>query len=704
MKKKMGPGGYKPELPARGGERSGSASSASSAGGAARGLTRKDGFSRSQPLRRDDFDKPLFGDVPDEELEEALNELEKKLAGDPLDRELHIQKYKILRKLGERGKMRASLQYAARELQDPFFGIKLAEALEEEGRYQAALEWRRWVIQFDANDPDSVRRLAGTAVRSGDFQTAEQSYSKLIDLRKEDDNPLGGTFYEEMLGKGFEPNRRRELQRIGLRLLGKALAYQSKSGNLLEAAARLSYRVRDLEAARGFYERAISTNPHHRNIREWKWETLRALAASGHQQAWREMNQSFTAELQTYLQDHRGDSRAWTILARQQIQGGSFEEAIETLKSALRADSRNAQALWELGRLYVRMGRSQEAIDYYSEIIYDMNEKRSVRRAIERALADLYFKTGRYRESLEIYQREMELNLALIAPIYEAVEELEAAEEYYLRSVVQSPRDARSHLGVAEYWVRREQWEKATESARKGLDCSYATEEVHSNLAVSLATSQMRTGNMEGALNTIEEICQTYPDSIHQTFRKVKLLVMLRRKEEALALADEVRSSAQHQTGCAPAESSLWSLLGDCHSLLGNIKAAEEAYSNALQYDFMDSIAVRGLGIVAEKQQDHARALEMYQRFVLLDPLNLATPAIRQRIEELIQKVGPQQAPDPVPAPSLQSGGLGESQVMGGGSVADLPSREVPKPPEMPDEEMEGWLGSGDDDWFEPDR
>ena len=693
MKKKLGPTGHKPDLPARGKEKPGEQS---------KGLTRKDGYSRSAPMRRDDFDKPLFGDVADDELEATLEKIEASLLETPNDRDLHIRKYKVLRKLGERGTMRASLQFAARELKDPFFGIKLAEALEEEGRYEAALEWRRWVIQFDANDPDSVRRLAGTAVRAGDFQTAEQSYSKLVELRQTEDNPLGGTFYEEMLGKGLDPHKRRELQRIGLRLLGKALAFQSKSGNLLEAAARLSYRVRDLDAARGFYERAISTNSHHRNTREWKWELLRVLAASGHQQAWREMNSSFTAELQEYLKNYRGDSRAWTILARQQIQGGDFEPAIETLKSALRADSRNAQALWELGRLYVRMGRSQEAVDYYSEIIFDPNEKRSVRRAIERALADLYFKTGRFRESLEIYQRELETNLAMIAPIYEAVDELETAQDFYLRSVVQSPRDARSHLGTAEYWVRREEWDKAIAAAQAGLSCTYATEEVHSNLAVALATSQMRTGEVESALQTMEEICNTYPDSIHQTFRKVKILIMLKRKEEALALADEVRSSAQHQTGCAPAESSLWSLLGDCHSLLGNTQAAEEAYSNALKYDFMDSIAVRGLGLVAEKQKDYARALEMFQRFVLLDPLNLATPTIRQRIEELRAKVGPQ-APDPTPAPSLVGEPV-EDAPMGGASVADMPSRDVPAPAPVAEADMEGWLGGGDDDWFEPDR
>lgn len=696
MKKKQGQSGFKPEMPSRDKEKRGEQS---------KGLTRKGEFNKgSTPGRRDDSLKPVLGDVGDEHLEDQLEDVEAQLADNPRDRELHIKKYKILRKLGERGKMRACLQFAARELKDPFFGIKLAEALEEEGRYPAALEWRRWVIQFGADDPDAVRRLAGTAVRSGDFQTAEQSYSKLIDLRKDEPDPLGGTFYDEMLGKGFEPGKRRELQKIGLRLLAKALGFQSQSGSLLESAARLSYRVRDLEAARTFYNQAISTNPNHRNIREWKWELLKVYAASGYQDAWRRMNSEFTAELQEHLRNYRGDSRAWTILARQQIQGGDFEPAIETLKSALRADSRNAQALWELGRLYVRMGRSQDAVDYYSEIIFDPNEKRNVRRAIERALADLYFRTGRYRESLEIYQRELESNLAMIAPIYEAVDELETAEELYSRSVIQSPRDARSHLGHAEYWVRRNEWSKAADSAQKGLACTYATEDVHSNLAVALATSQMRTNQIEAALQTMEEICQTYPDSIHQVFRKVKILVMLKRKEEALELAEEVRRSAEHQTGCAPAESSLWSLLGDCHSLLGNVKAAEEAYSNALKYDFMDSIAVRGLGIVAEKLKDHTRALEMYQRFVLLDPLNLATPTIRERIEELREKVGPQ-APAPTPAPSLAGEGLGGQAPMGGGSIADIPDKPIAPSHPPVQEDREGWLGGGDDDdWFEPER
>jgi tetratricopeptide (TPR) repeat protein len=251
---------------------------------------------------------------------------------------------------------------------------------------------------------------------------------------------------------------------------------------------------------------------------------------------------------------------------------------------------------------------------------------------------------------------------------------------------------------VAEYWVRRENWPMAAETGKEGLKCTYATEEVHSNLAVALATAQMKMGEIGDALSTIEEICEAYPDSSHQQFRKVKLLVLLGRKEEALTLAGEVRTSAMHQTGCAPASSSLWSLLGDCSSLLGDIAGAEEAYTNALKYDFMDSVAVRGLGIVAEKKGDLLRALEMYQRFVVLDPLNLATPAIRNRIKELIEKVGPLPEPEPPPPPPTL-------QVV----APPPPAAAAPATMHTEDERQEaatgapeGWLGGDDSmDWYE---
>ncbi|MEW6277502.1 MAG: tetratricopeptide repeat protein [Candidatus Eremiobacterota bacterium] len=693
----------KPQLPQKG------LAGAAAGSGSGGGLVRKEVPSKN-PMATEEGDKPIFGDIPKENLEEALAEVDAALAQSPDDKELHIRKYRILRKSGDRPAMRAALQLAARVCGDPFFGVKLAEALEEEGSYTKALEWRRWVAQFTPEDPDTIRRLAATAVRSGALKTAEVSYNKLIELRSGDEAPLGGTFYEEMLGKGLEPDKRLQLQQMGLRLLARALETRDASASLLEAAARLSYRVKDMNSSRGFYERALKTNADHKNARQWRVELLRVYSNLGVVDEWRALNDAIINELKEYVKLYRGDQRAWQILTTQLIQAGEFEEAIHYLKEALLADSKNAQALWELGRLYVRMGRSQEAVDYYDEIINDPNEKKSVRRAIERALADLFFKLGRYREALLIYDRDPEGNLRMIAPIYEAVGDIQEAEKLYQKSVKQAPRDARCHLGTAEFRVRQEDWEAAAEAGREGLRCSYATEEVHSNLAVALATAQMKLAQVEDALKTMEEICEAYPDSIHQIFRKVKLLVRLGRKEEALALAEEVRTQAQHQTGCAPASSALWSLLGDCCSLLGNIDEAEDSYTNALRYDFMDSAAVRGLGMVAEKRGDLRRALELYQRFVVLDPLNLAVPTIKGRIEELKEKVGPLPAPESVEEASMEQseevhatvGAVAEEQRAATPPPAPPPPPQAaPQAPPSPPPKTDGWLGTGEVDWYQ---
>ena len=696
MTPKFGGGPQKPSMPKK---------EAPSADAEKGGLKRKDSGQPAAKLSmgfKNDKDKPVFGDVAEENLDGALAEVSQQLEANPACRELHERKFKVLRKMKDRPAMRSALQAAARATGDPYFGVKLADALEEEGSFSKALEWRTWVAQFEPNDPDTIRRLAATAVRAGILQVAEGSYGHLIDLRKQDESPLGGTFYEEMLGRGMQPAERTLLQQMGLRLVTKALQHQPHSATLLEAGARLAYRIRDMESACDFYERTIAQSSGHRNQHQWKLELLRAYANAGKVETWQQLSQSFIGELQLYVQEFRGDSRAWSTLAQLQIQSGHFEEAISTLKSALASDSKNAQALWELGRLYVRMGRSREAVAYYEEIVNDPSEKKSVRRAIERTLADLHFKTGNYNEALELYQREPESNMRMIAPIYEALGDLATAEDLYLRSVKQAPRDARTHLGIAEYWVRRENWTRAAASGKDGLKCTYATEEVHSNLAVALATALMKLSRVEEALQTMEEICQAYPDSVHQLFRKVKLLKMLQRNDEAMRSAKEVRRSAEYQTGCAPASSSLWSLLGDCNIWLGNLQGAKVSYTHALRYDFMDSAAVRGLGMVADKEHDHFKAYEMYQRFVVLDPLNLATPAIKNMIRELREKLTPEQLaelePPPAPEPEAQLPTFG-----GPPAAAAPPPRSQPQqtPPVQPGA-GQGWLGgSGGVDWYE---
>ena len=149
----------------------------------------------------------------------------------------------------------------------------------------------------------------------------------------------------------------------------------------------------------------------------------------------------------------------------------------------------------------------------------------------------------------------------------------------------------------------------------------------------------MKLKDFAAALRTMDEITASYPDSIHCAFRKVKLMLLQGQGEQANKLAADICKSAKHQTGCAPSSSSLWSLLGDTCSLLHDNDGAYNAYTQALNYDAMDTTAIRGLGVLAERDKELRLALNYYERFVLNDPLNLATPEIKRRIALLQEQV-----------------------------------------------------------------
>ena len=673
-----------------------------------KGLVRKQAPVKGQ-VKTDRLGKPVFGDI-NEPLDEALEEVNQNLLQNPDDPELYKRKLTILRKQNDNSAMQQTLEEAMEHCPDIFFAVKLADSLEGRGAYAKAQQLRQWVLEQQPDDPDSVRRLAATSARAFDLSTAEYNYLRLIELRDEEDCPLGATFFEEMLGKGLKPEQRSQLQQMGLRLVARALIHHDSNASLLEAAARLAYRTKNYTESRGAYEQAIKTNPEHRNILMWKVELLRVYAQLGLQKHWAKLSAEFIAELKDQVAKDRTNQRTWNLLATQQIQAGLFDDAIVTLKDALSADSKNAQALWELGRLYVRRGEAQNAIDYYRDIIEDPNERKSIRRGIEKALAELYFKLGMYDEALAIYMNDEDNNAAMIAPVLEATGQMSEAQALYIKSVAQSPRDAKCHLGLAEYWVRQDNWDKAIQTSKDGLECNYATEEVHTNLAVALATAYMKLGQFEAALQAMDEICELYPDSIHCVFRKVKLLLLLKRGREAAQLAEEVRQSAEHQTGCAPASSVLWSLLGDTCSLAHREAEAEHAYTQAVKYDAMNATAVRGLAILAEHKGDLIRAYSGYKKFVTLEPLNLATPVVKKFLERIASKLTSEQfqiaesgtgLPDVAAMEAAQAaeqeGYLGYSapRQIKVHPFPGLPSVTPPKRQDLSQVDKTGWLGDG---------
>ena len=111
------------------------------------------------------------------------------------------------------------------------------------------------------------------------------------------------------------------------------------------------------------------------------------------------------------------------------------------------------------------------------------------------------------------------------------------------------------------------------------------------------------------------------------------------RTSEAQATGGELIKKLEKQLSCAPAASNLWTLLGDVYALFGKSEPARKAYDAAMKYNALDSDAFRGQGILAEKFKEFDLAIQLYSRYVMMEPLSLATPPLRQKIEQLKKKI-----------------------------------------------------------------
>ncbi|MCQ2736517.1 MAG: tetratricopeptide repeat protein [bacterium] len=601
---------------------------------------KKEGDEDASPSKR------VLGDNIGDDPEGALEEVRQKIAEDPANEENYKLEYQILKKLEMHEELVVSLEKACAVIpSNPYFPTKLAEFHEEHFGYEKAVKSRLAVQALKPDDSSNLKKLAVDYVKSGHFTEAEEIYNKIFALATGTSDPLGHTFFQEMQGAYLSKEERRNIMQFGIKIAGKALNLYPKSITLLEGTARLCKLASDFTKSIEYYEALIlipeaAQNP---SIHQWKGELLKLYAKEGYAHKWGDLHASLIENYKTYLETHPADSNAFLQLALQQIQGGYFDDAIISLQSCLQLDDKNIQALYELGRIYVRLNRSEEAIAYYSSIIPqagDLSNRMKYHRALELCFAELYYKFGSYKEALELYRREENSNYRYIALVCEAMGDDEAALACYNKALEMSPRDAKNYLALAEYYTRRSQWQKSEELANAGLKCPHITKDTNEQTLVVLATAMMKTGRFSEALSVMESAIETSPDLFSMQLRRIKLLLMNDRKAEAKAAGEDLIKRIDKQLSCAPAASNLWTIEGDVASILGRFDLARQAYGEAMKYNALDSDAFRGEGVLAEKYGEYELAIQLYSRYAIMEPLSLATPPLRQKIEQLKKKIG----------------------------------------------------------------
>lgn len=247
-------------------------------------------------------------------------------------------------------------------------------------------------------------------------------------------------------------------------------------------------------------------------------------------------------------------------------------------------------------------------------------------------MGDTLFQAGRFAEALEAYRKEA--NLRMMGCALEALGQADEARDCYTRAIEKAAWDARTHLAMAGFEARQERWQPAGESALAGMRCPYATPPVKYELGVILATVHMKLANLPRAIEVLGELERGGADPTDLAWLRSKLLLLQGRRPEALQLIELVYDAVSRQ---ADKPSARWTLLGDCCYARGDLEGAHRAYDRALQSPVADWAACRGLGILAEKRGDWEQARGFYSKFLQQDPLNLAGPSIRQRLEKLAQ-------------------------------------------------------------------
>ena len=585
--------------------------------------------------------KRILGDNISQDPEAALLAIEEKITAEPTNEEHYIIKFQILKKLNRGDDMLSTLETAANLSSNPYFPIKLAEYLEEHFAYDKAIKWREEAKQLAPNDLKNWRRLAFDYVRTENFEHAEKTYDLMIEMHPE--QSIGHTFFQEMQGVGLSKERRKVLHNFGIKIALRYLALNTENVSILEGIALLARLLKNNDLSIEYYQKLLTVQEidSHPNIRQWKTEVLKLYAREGYADKWSTLNGQLILDYEIYLTvNGSSDANSWLQLALQQIQAGIFEDAITSLKKCIEIDPKNIQALYELGRIYIRLDRSDEAIEYYKSILPSedkLSDRMKYHRALELCLADLYYRLGRYEDAMELYKRDEISNYRYIAVICEARGD-DSCLDYYQKAIDASTKDGRNYLALAEYYVRKNEWKQAEEFALKGLESPHITRDATEQLYVVLATAMMKTNRIKEALKVMDDAMEASVEIYSMELRKIKLLFMSGNNSEAKMNGDDLIKRIEKQLSCAPSASNMWTILGDLSSLLSQFDLARKAYRESMKYNALDSDAVRGEGVLCEKFGEIDKAIQLYKKYIMLEPLSLATPALKQKIEQLKTK------------------------------------------------------------------
>lgn len=438
----------------------------------------------------------------------------------------------------------------------------------------------------------------------------------------------------------------------------EAIAYLSSAHQFLSESAAVNYALADAHYSNGdisdaiyYASEAVEIEP------ENKWYRTKLA------QAYNRNNQDDEAEEQyrAILEHHPDDINTYYRLAGLYSRNAEYEESNEVYREILNRTGPQRTIYYQMFQNYSSLDDEEGAIEqlenirelepgnlniiqtlsrYYLQIGESERAFEAINEALERNpddpetlvnLADLYLEEEEYEKGSEIlisvasdtlldHQHKLEIGQFLLSRLAsdQDNEYLRDATRKVVNEITdQHPEEGHSHVIAAEFFELVEEWENVR----------YHLSETTSLMPDNASAWQQRLQALymeeayEKAIEVGKEANEHVPDDALIKFFTGSAYLLGDMHEEAV----EWLESASEMPSRANMRSMIYGSLGDAYSAKDDWEQAREAYSNAIDLDENNDVALNNFAYyMAEENENLEKAKEYSERALQINPDNAA--------------------------------------------------------------------------------
>jgi tetratricopeptide (TPR) repeat protein len=207
------------------------------------------------------------------------------------------------------------------------------------------------------------------------------------------------------------------------------------------------------------------------------------------------------------------DSEENTLLGGQNLSEGNYEAAIKHFQKAIELNdgAPTAEMLMNLGGAFETAAQEPQALRQYRQALKQSN---TVEPHV--AVADLYKRSGRWRDSIKELQQALEISPYdaytnhKISEIYKETGYYAQALEFAQRSVVGAPGDSYYHQWMADILLLLERYEDALKAFRAAIELSPGDEVLYVRASIAF----WKLGKYQEAVKAVRLASDLNPDDL----------------------------------------------------------------------------------------------------------------------------------------------------------------------------------------------